>query len=203
MRPRCSFRNAARAVRSSSLISVASFCRGGCAGGAFAGLDEEAPPNNQGFARLNCAMRWAAFSSSPSAVELHVVEVEQLQPVEIYHSGPHRLDFQFGTDKTRSRLLFRLCQSALERLGTGAQFGDLIAIRSGEACRCLTSIVPVGRSVGGNARKFGGHVFDVEGVGDGLDCSFAADLARIRQRGQRLRIGLPVIGSGRDTSAAS
>src|SRR6185437_3261297 len=57
-----------RAARySASVISVASFCRGGCAGGGFAELEDDPPPNNQGFVRLSCVMTSAAFLTSPAS----------------------------------------------------------------------------------------------------------------------------------------
>ena len=76
-------------------------------------------------------MSSAAFASSPSEVSSTLLEVEQLQAIQIDDSGSHRFDLQLRTNDAAARLLLGLRQSALQRLGARAQFGDRIGVRSG------------------------------------------------------------------------
>ena len=46
--------------------------RGLRGGRGVAGLEDDVPPNSQGFARFSCTMSSAAFASSPSEVKFHV-----------------------------------------------------------------------------------------------------------------------------------
>ena len=87
------FRIAARAARySSSVISVASFCRGGWAGGGLARLDDDVPTKQPGLRSPQLRHRVsAAFANSPSEVSSRL-EDQQLQPVEIDNSRAHGLD---------------------------------------------------------------------------------------------------------------
>ena len=175
------FSIAARAARySSSVISVASFCLGGCAGGGLAGLDDDAPPNSQGFARRNCAISSAALTRSPFAVSSTFLRSISLRPSR--STIPARTASTLSSARVmRARIPVRslpIDARVLRRAYVVRLLPDLCPVQ--QACRFLTSVASVGIPVRGNAREFARNVLNVEGVGDRLDCALATDLTRDR-----------------------